>query len=460
VRAFCIYGPPGTGKTTELVRLINETLERNQGRGVVFLSHTKVAAREAVDRGACKLQDEHAMTLHSLCFKLCGLQRSQVVTRPKLVAFGEEIGMPITGESVESERDLTDADFMMAIYDLARNRMQQPDAAYEESDRPGTLEQFRYLVRSYESWKQNTGLMDFVDMLSAGLQVKKLPQYKAFFIDEAQDLSNLQWAVIHKVTGNASLLFAAGDDDQALFSFGGADARGMPKFEERFNAQRKVLDQSHRIPRSVHVLAESIIQRVSERVPKVYKPRDEEGEIERIPAFELIDYSRGVTVLYRDRSVRGPVEDFFKATLVPYRTRVGWPSPLQSKHGRAIMALYGRLRGGMPTSAYDDLLTDAGKQVMAGKEKQHPWSYLVNLPHRVSWYLDNVNLEAPVVALSSIHSFKGAEDDTVVVSTGMASRTYMGMSEKPDDEHRAYYVAVTRARHKLIITEGQNAYDL
>lgn len=460
MKAFCIYGPPGTGKTTELVRLINDTLERNGGRGVVFLSHTKVAAREAVARGACKLPDEHAMTLHSLCFKSSNLQRSQVVTRPKLVQFGDEIGMPITGESVESERDLTDADFMMAIYDLARNRMQNPQEAYEESDRPGTLEQFKYLVRSYESWKQNTGLIDFVDMLSLGLQVKRLPPYRAFFIDEAQDLSNLQWAVVEKMTSAARLLFVAGDDDQALFSFGGADARGMPKFEEKFNAQRKVLDQSHRIPRSVHVLAESVISRVSERVEKVYKPRDEEGEVVRIAAPELIDFSAGLTFLYRDRSVRGPIEEHFKTNLIPYHTRVGWPSPLQTKPGRAIMALYGRQQGGPPTNAYDDLLTDLGKRAMSGEKVSAPWSSLVQIPHRSSWYLDNVSLEAPAVTLSSIHSFKGAEDDHVVLSTGMAARTYMGMNEKPDDEHRCFYVGVTRARHKLTITEGMNAYDL
>jgi superfamily I DNA/RNA helicase len=51
---------------------------------------------------------------------------------------------------------------------------------------------------------------------------------------------------------------------------------------------------------------------------------------------------------------------------------------------------------------------------------------------------------------------KGGEDDNCVVWT--ASTKACVQSKFPDDEHRAFYVGVTRARHNLYILQSDNKY--
>jgi DNA helicase-2/ATP-dependent DNA helicase PcrA len=63
--------------------------------------------------------------------------------------------------------------------------------------------------------------------------------------------------------------------------------------------------------------------------------------------------------------------------------------------------------------------------------------------------------ERPRIRISTIHGVKGAEAENVVVMTDMAQRTFVEMEKFEDDEHRVWYVAVTRARENLFIVQPQ-----
>lgn len=467
MKSHVIYGPPGTGKTTTLVRLINQVIEKNPRSPIVFLSHTRAAAREAVSREGCKLSEDNAMTIHSLCYRACGVSRAQVVTTDRLVAFGDEIGIPISGNSPDSERELEEGDLMLAIYDLARARLTDPMEEYERSDRPGTPKEFAFFCDSYNNWKANFGYVDFTDMLTLYLRRGPELPYSVFFVDEFQDLSLLQNKVLRAMIANAKLFYAAGDDDQAIFTWAGADARGMADFERDYDAQRKILGQSYRIPQTVHALANEVIDRCSERVEKEYAPREEKGEVQRISHLELIDYNQPLTVLYRDRSARAAFENYFIENFIPYETRVGYPSPLQTKPGRTIRMLDRVFRGEevdpRHVKVLRDRLTPLGVRALEAKKRLsrgHRWSDYVVMPARISQYLDEVGDQEARITMSSIHSYKGSEADHIVLSTGMSQRTYMNLSRNPDEEHRVFYVGITRAKHKLTIVEGENPYDL
>ncbi len=60
-------------------------------------------------------------------------------------------------------------------------------------------------------------------------------------------------------------------------------------------------------------------------------------------------------------------------------------------------------------------------------------------------------LKAPRIKISTIHAVKGGEADHVALLTDMAERTWNEFERNPDDEHRVFYVAVTRARESLHI---------
>ena len=73
-------------------------------------------------------------------------------------------------------------------------------------------------------------------------------------------------------------------------------------------------------------------------------------------------------------------------------------------------------------------------------------------------YLRSVDLRSrPTFRVSTIHAAKGGEADHVILYNAMGSKTYENFD---DNELRCWYVAVTRAKHKLTIIEGDNPMEL
>jgi superfamily I DNA/RNA helicase len=73
-------------------------------------------------------------------------------------------------------------------------------------------------------------------------------------------------------------------------------------------------------------------------------------------------------------------------------------------------------------------------------------------------YLRAVDLFAkPTYHASTIHAAKGQEADHVILYNARGEKTY---EDTGDDELRVWYVAVTRAKHRLTIIEGDNPIDL
>ena len=68
----------------------------------------------------------------------------------------------------------------------------------------------------------------------------------------------------------------------------------------------------------------------------------------------------------------------------------------------------------------------------------------------------------PRIRISTVHGAKGQEADNVVIRPDMIQQSYNGYLAEPDNEHRVWYVAVTRARQALYLlnpTES-SAYPL
>ena len=113
------------------------------------------------------------------------------------------------------------------------------------------------------------------------------------FIDEAQDLSLIQWDMVRSLWANANKTYIAGDDDQAIFKWAGADVDHFIALKEEVN-DIKVLDQSYRIPGGpIHELSQKIISKVQNRFDKDYKPRTEHGILKRYSDITQVDMSKG-----------------------------------------------------------------------------------------------------------------------------------------------------------------------
>ena len=107
---------------------------------------------------------------------------------------------------------------------------------------------------------------------------KCCPDFEVTFLDEAQDLSPLQWDIAHALDKKSKFMFAAGDDDQAIYRRAGADVDQFINLD----GSSETLSQSYRVPKQVHRVAESIVYRIKHRYPKKYQPKEDEGTVKHM----------------------------------------------------------------------------------------------------------------------------------------------------------------------------------
>jgi DNA helicase-2/ATP-dependent DNA helicase PcrA len=294
-REVRIFGPPGTGKTTFLSGSVRNTALLRGPSNIVVASFTVTAAAELKGRGL-PLPKSQIGTLHSLAYR--ELDRPPVADEllddwnshhPAYArsASGKRVNMD-DGAPVEAGmQGATDGDALAAKYDALRNRMVDRD------DWPRDV--IAYADR-WEDFKSAQGVIDFTDMIELALQdVLHAPgRPDVGFFDEVQDFTPLELALIRKWGRSMERVILAGDDDQAIYGFKGAepDAFLRPDIPDH---DKIVLSQSWRIPASVHRAAEHWIRQVTLREEKRYDPRAEEGLVRQIAAgfqhpMRLADY--------------------------------------------------------------------------------------------------------------------------------------------------------------------------
>ena len=88
-------------------------------------------------------------------------------------------------------------------------------------------------------------------------------------------------------------MYAAGDDDQAIYKWAGADVASFLEFP----GQVEILDQSFRVPRVIKALSDRIVGDISGRKEKPFKPKKEKGKLNWIIDEEECLLSRGSWLL-------------------------------------------------------------------------------------------------------------------------------------------------------------------
>lgn len=416
MRVDAIFGPPGTGKTRTL-------LKKASGKKALILSFTKAGAIEARSR----IEDNAeitASTIHSLAFNKLGVNRAQVVDGKKLIEFGKEAGIPFKG-SEEGNDELQEGDEYASVLSFANNRIIPVMEAYKHFGCPGTMHRFEMYVKSYHNWKRTFGYMDFDDMLQAYLERAPELDFDHVYLDEAQDCSPLQWSVLNHILRPDCEVIIAGDDDQAIYEWNGADPHGMVDFLQANHGEMQVLGRSFRVPRIVHDLAHEVcLQHISRRVDKKFLPRDAEGSVTSYGDFYNIDphslaADGGSMVLVRDRWRLEEVKRTFNRDMVPYSV-MGGASPWTSR---------------------------IANELRDGKTPEIP----------LHWrdFYSQADLTKPInISLSTIHQAKGREHPHVVLDLNLPMRTLAAMYNDRDAELRVLYVALTRTSDRLTLCGG------
>lgn len=435
-----IFGPPGTGKTATLIEY---AAQEARARKVLFLSYTRAAAAEATSRVKDNIR---VSTLHALAFSRLGLTRQMTVDRAKLAAFGASTGIPFQGKEDDTEQE---GDEYKQVYSYAANRIMPVSEAYEHFGRPGTPAKFDYFVKSYEAWKKTYGYMDFDDMLVDLSKSTFSVGTPVVMLDEAQDCSPLQWAAFEAVIRDQQRVYVAGDDDQAIFEWNGADPHGMIRFAE--GSKPRILEKSYRVPRKVHEFAhEYALRHIQERVAKKFAAREAAGEVWRHGGMEDFDWKaldgKDVLVLARTRQQLLELQRFMNDAQVPYSIINGY-SPWENRYAKAI-------RGCMMAKPNGQAEREAMQNF--GLKVGDDWKRILPA-YLVDWYgqIASRLYDPLTVRLSTVHGAKGMEAESVIVDLTMPPRVEQQLYSDRDAELRVLYVSLTRAKNALYLL-GEN----
>jgi len=218
-RHMLVLAGPGTGKTHTLIARIRSLLGLGVGAdkilAVTFTRRAAAQLRERLAREDGGSDIPRADTLHALA-----LAALTDAGRPEPVLLAEKACERLFALA---NPDLSGARRRMAWKELclSRERLIAPEI------RPAGLTGPEEYAARYAEQKRAWNLMDFTDLLEEWLDAlragRSRPSWTQVLVDEVQDLTPLQLAVVAALAGRErAALFAIGDPDQSIYGFRGA----------------------------------------------------------------------------------------------------------------------------------------------------------------------------------------------------------------------------------------------
>ena len=488
-----LFGPPGTGKTTRLLKYVKTFLKLGTPIDKIgYFAFTTKAANEAVDRmldAYPKYQRKdlkHFRTLHSLAFNQLGMKKAQVMQDEHYEDIGRQLGIEVTvyANGEESTGFINSDSEYFNLINAARIKNISIEEEYNTDMYSQDMDKrlLQIISDEVDSYKQAYALIDFTDMIEKFIVSKLCPKYDVAFIDEAQDLSPIQWKMFNIIKENSKYVILAGDDDQAIYGWAGADVK---KFQQEISKKNIILPQSYRVPQQVQHIADKILKLIPEdrRVQKSWKAREEQGTVNYVYNLEDVPIDEGnwlVLARYNDKLNR--LKPFLKERGIyfEYKDRKSYKVTLF----RTILN-YIRWQKGDELSLpevkdifeYTNTDTELTEEKMYnleefGFDKKIPWYDEFTSDYEECLYIREMlsNGEElrkdPRVKLSTIHSAKGGEADNVLLildNTKTIRDALEKSSDKQDEEHRVWYVGVTRTKQNLYIMAAKKedqGYDI
>jgi superfamily I DNA/RNA helicase len=502
-----IFGPPGTGKTYTLIERVLKTKLRKgiQPEKIAFISFTNKAVNTAVDRALSAFPHYSVenftrfKTLHKYCRRYFKEEIFDIKNCMIDFALQESI-------LKRSDRRLEDDEFIykdwsLGIYDKARNMMEDPIKVFKkESYKKDNIDVFQRKISTYEHYKQNS-FIDFTDMIERAIDEIEFPELDVLILDEAQDFTPLQWSVLYKMAENSKRIYLAGDDDQGIYQWNGADSK---YFTTYFPGRKVVLRKTRRFGKAIHHFTEIIRRGILNSEEKEYLPDEtKQGSVKRYLNFREIDFNQQGTwyILGRVNRVVNELRMAAKEAGLYFGDNKGNKS-FDRKQWQAIKAwtaisngktinksdaemMYRYIRDiekdafrtetfwiGEPdfkTYTFETLKEWCGL-IVPDEKKNKEWWWILrrNFTSRQKIYFirllkrygqKQLNDE-PTIIIDTIHSVKGGEADHVVLASknDYASDFYRKNKEDQSGERKVYYTGASRAKNSLHILSTDYKY--
>ena len=370
-----ILAGAGSGKTRVLTTRIAWLVSTGQvsPQGLLAVTFTNKAAKEMLGRLSAMLPvNVRGMwigTFHGLCNRL-------------LRAHHRDAGLPATFQILDSQDQLSAVKRLLKILNwddekfpprqlqsFINGAKEQGLRAADIDDSDGYNKKFIEFYQAYDDQCQREGVVDFGELLLRAVELLKRNtvlrdhyrmRFRHILIDEFQDTNPLQYAWIKELSGEASAVFAVGDDDQSIYAFRGADVANMQHFEREFRVPNLIkLEQNYRSGGHILDAANAMIRNNAQRLGKNLWTEAGEGEQLRIleaasdslEAYWLIDeirdligqgFSRSeIAILYRSNAQSRVIEHTLFNAGIAYRVFGGlrFFERAEIKHALAYLRL-------------------------------------------------------------------------------------------------------------------------
>ena len=363
---------PGSGKTTVLVTRLGYMIycKNIPPESILTVTYTVAATKDMSERFAVRFGEDMAKrlefrTINGICAMIIQYYGRRIGKTPFELVKDEKAttGMLIRicqdhGMGYPTESDLKNVRTLLTYIKNMMLNEEELQKLEEESDI-----RIAGIYREYCRQMREQKLMDYDDqMLYAYNMLRKDPGVLAYFqnrypyicVDEAQDTSKIQHAIIALLAAGTGNLFMVGDEDQSIYGFRAAYPEALLSFEKKHpGAKVLLMEENFRSNAKIVEAADKFIQKNTLRHEKHMRAAREAGaDIREISlksrkaqyvylmkaAQECTTGMAGMSgseehrgradasvtetaVLYRDNECAIPLIDLLERKNIPYRMR-------------------------------------------------------------------------------------------------------------------------------------------
>ncbi|MDL5361800.1 UvrD-helicase domain-containing protein [Halalkalicoccus sp. NIPERK01] len=406
-----LFGGPGSGKTTALLDRVEEILDGGEVavNDVLVVSYTRAAAAEIRERLAERLEisprslQGNVCTMHAKAYELLDLSRGDVVGEKQKKEFCESYGLEFedeySGAGRRTARSTTLGNKIIATSQWLQRTNREVGDWYdvpfqwndEEVRLPPEIDErslsgnkytptwpsdddrvdIPEAIRAWRAYKGEEGLVGFADMLERVKQRSLVPNVDYLVIDEFQDITTLQYAVYEEWKPHMRGVLIAGDDDQVVYAWQGADPNLLLDAEVDEDV---VLPNSYRLPSRILDVVNREVRHIEKRQEKDLNPRKEGGKVEAVESPSMLDLVRNVRatvaetpdetvmVLFRARYQMFQFLDEFISEGMPFRVLTDqrmWTDRLQQFISAVEKIDAGEEIDGLEARRLADMLADS-----------------------------------------------------------------------------------------------------
>lgn len=283
----------GSGKTKAIVHRVAQLLDAGADPSrILVLTFSRKAAAELRRRLGALLHDGAqvtALTFHAWAllrlrargrrFRIVDRAEARVLLRRCL----RDLGLPADTASVGRQLDAISS---------AKARLQPPAGP---------------AAQCYAEALRGAGALDLDDLILEAVRLDERGRYEHILVDEFQDTSVAQFALLRALAEPAADVCVVGDEDQSIYEWRAADPTNLRRFRDAFPAARLVkLEENYRSTTRILEAANAVIARNPERIPKrLVSAREGGAEVLVIEAADERDEANAIGDLIREALALG-----------------------------------------------------------------------------------------------------------------------------------------------------------